>query len=224
MDGLERVEHRLLRWLRMPAEPDSNAKPTGMGPRPARTQGAVLFVDDEPDMLETLRLNFEATFDVLVAAGGTEALAVMEASPVAVLVVDQLMPGMTGIELIVAARQLHPRTIPIILSGYTDTATLLAALNTGDIYRFVTKPFETDDLELAIRGALEKATPGRDARAPRGGGSLFKQRARAERRIVERALERTQGNKSAAARELEITYRALVKIMRRLGMAVGTSA
>lgn len=173
------------------------------------SSNAVLFVDDDPDMLETLRLNFDHVFEALFVSSGREALDLMDARWIAVLVVDQRMPDMSGLDLTVEARRRNPDVVPILLSGYPDSTTLLTAIDVG-VRRFVTKPWDSDELESTIRGALRSTEHGR--------GSLAAQRAHAERGIITRSLVRRRGNKSAAARDLEITYRALVKVMRRLGM------
>ncbi|HEV7734100.1 MAG TPA: sigma-54 dependent transcriptional regulator [Candidatus Binatia bacterium] len=115
----------------------------------------VLFVDDEPDILETLKLGFEGRFHVRTALGGEEALAILRRDPVAVLVLDQRMPEMTGIEVARRALDLRPDIVPIILTGYTDAAALVDAINLRRIFRYVQKPWDDRDLELTIVRALE---------------------------------------------------------------------
>src|SRR5688572_30737548 len=94
----------------------------------------VLVVDDEADNLDAFRFNFKKTFQIITAAGGEEALKVLEATDVAVIVTDQRMPKMTGLELLKAARPLRPDAVGIILTAYTDVDVLIEAINLGQIY------------------------------------------------------------------------------------------
>jgi DNA-binding NtrC family response regulator len=118
-------------------------------------QYPVLFVDDEQPLIETLRLNYEQDFTVLAATGGSEALAIVAREPVAVLIVDQRMPEMSGLEVIRRALDVKPDLIPIILTGYTDVETLVGAVNLGRIYRYIPKPFDSRELRMALQSAIE---------------------------------------------------------------------
>lgn len=123
---------------------------------PPSTPYSVLFVDDEPDLLETFRLSFDRDFPVRTAQDGHEALRLLEGDPsVAVLVADQKMPGMHGLEVIRRALALRPNIAPIILTGYTDAAALVDAINLQRIHRYVQKPWDTKALRLTIQEALE---------------------------------------------------------------------
>jgi DNA-binding NtrC family response regulator len=117
----------------------------------------VLFVDDESDLVETLRLNYERDFTVLSATSGEEALAVVSGEPVAVLVTDQRMPGMSGLEVIARAREVRPALVPIILTGYTEVEALVDAVNRGDIHRYIFKPWDSRELRIALCIAIEKS-------------------------------------------------------------------
>jgi two-component system response regulator HupR/HoxA len=115
----------------------------------------VLIVDDEPDILDVFALNYDRDFDLRTARSGQEALAVLDHEPIAVLVTDQRMPVMTGIELIGRARAVRPDVVPIVLTGYTDVEALVAAVNLNCIRRYVAKPFDVAEMREAIRQALE---------------------------------------------------------------------
>jgi two-component system, NtrC family, response regulator HupR/HoxA len=115
----------------------------------------VLVVDDNDDVLELASLNFAADFRLLTAASGAEALLIIEREPVVVLVTDQRMPDVTGLELIRAARARRPDLTPILLTGYTDQAVMAEAINVGGIRRFIPKPFVVEELREAIRQAIE---------------------------------------------------------------------
>ncbi|HOB61480.1 MAG TPA: sigma-54 dependent transcriptional regulator [Candidatus Competibacteraceae bacterium] len=115
----------------------------------------LLIVDDEVDILQSLRLTFVKEYEVFTASSGVEALEILAIQDIDVIIADQRMPGMTGAELLERAVQISPNTIRIILTGYTDTASLVQAVNKGHIYQYITKPWERQELKLVIKRALE---------------------------------------------------------------------
>src|SRR5260370_41289683 len=115
----------------------------------------ILIVDDEPANLRALERIFRNGHSVLTAQSGPEALALLEQHDVALLISDQRMPGMTGIELVQKTVQLRPHMVRILLTGYTDGGTLIEAINCGHVYKYVTKPWTNDDLSVTVRRALE---------------------------------------------------------------------
>ena len=115
----------------------------------------VLVVDDDPDILEFVDLNFARDFRLFTAQCATEALVIVEREPVVILVTDQRMPDMTGLELIRAARARRPDLTPILLTGYSDQTVMADAINVGGIRRFIPKPFVPEELREAIRQAIE---------------------------------------------------------------------
>jgi DNA-binding NtrC family response regulator len=115
----------------------------------------ILIVDDEPANLRTLTRLFREDYEVLAAASGDEALALLGHHDVALLITDQRMPGMTGIELLKKTVPLRPRMVRIILTGYTDVDALVEAINCGQVYRYVAKPWNNDELRLTVKRALE---------------------------------------------------------------------
>jgi DNA-binding response OmpR family regulator/signal transduction histidine kinase len=118
----------------------------------------ILFVDDEPQVLDLLRMTFpeSAGYEALTAESGEEALRILEARNVHLLVTDQRMPNMTGIELVARARAAHPNLCAIVLTAYTEPKDLVDAINRGEVYRYLTKPWETGDLRQTVMRALEK--------------------------------------------------------------------
>jgi two-component system response regulator HupR/HoxA len=116
----------------------------------------ILFVDDEPEILESLRLTFADEYAVQTARGGEQALAVVKAREVGVILADQRMPGMTGIELLRQVKALQPDAVRMVLTAYTDVEALLNAINTGEVYRYLTKPWEPADLAQAVRQAADR--------------------------------------------------------------------
>ncbi len=115
----------------------------------------ILIVDDEPANLRTLARLFREDYEVLTAASGDEALVLLGQHDVALLITDQRMPGMTGIELLKKTVPLRPRMVRIILTGYTDVDALVEAINCGQVYRYVAKPWNNDELRLTVKRALE---------------------------------------------------------------------
>ena len=115
----------------------------------------ILIVDDEAANLRVLERLFREKLLVVTATGGKEALELLLLHDVALIISDQRMPGMTGIEFLKKAAELRPQTVRIILTGYTDAATLVEAINSGVVYKYVTKPWINDDLKLTVSRGLE---------------------------------------------------------------------
>ncbi len=117
----------------------------------------VLIVDDEASVLSSLRrLLRREPYDLIMAGSGEEALRLLEEQPVRVVISDQRMPGMTGIELLREVRRRWPDTIRVILSGYSAVQTILEAINEGEVYKFLSKPWNDEELKGNIRQALEQ--------------------------------------------------------------------
>jgi DNA-binding NtrC family response regulator len=115
----------------------------------------ILIVDDEPSNLRALERLFRDDYEVLTAGSGSEALELLLQHDVAVLITDQRMPEMTGIELLKKTVPLRPRMVRIILTGYTDVNALVEAINCGQVYRYVGKPWNNEELKLTVQRALE---------------------------------------------------------------------
>lgn len=117
----------------------------------------ILFVDDEPKVLATLRRMFMRDCNVLVAEEGKLALRLLAQHKVDVLVCDQRMPEMAGIEVLRAAREISPRTVRIVLTGYADLDAAIRAMNEGEVYKYVSKPWSNEELLVTVLGAAKKA-------------------------------------------------------------------
>src|SRR4029077_5242447 len=115
-----------------------------------------LVVDDEPDNLDAIRFNFGKSFSLQLAGSGEEARALLKQHDVAVIVTDQRMPRMTGLELLKAARELRPDAVGIIVTAFTDVDVLIEAINLGRIYRYVTKPWDSKELRGILTHAIER--------------------------------------------------------------------
>ena len=115
----------------------------------------LMIVDDEPANLRVLERLFRPDYRVVTAPSGAEALALLEQNDVALMISDQRMPEMTGIELMTKTVDIRPHMVKILLTGYTDVGAIIAALNSGLVYRYLTKPWNNDDLRLTVSRALE---------------------------------------------------------------------
>ena len=134
----------------------------------AAPKARVLFVDDEPRVLTTMRMLFRSRYEVFFAESGQAALDLLKTQPVDVIVSDQRMPGMTGIEMLRAARDLNPNAMRILLTGYSDLNAIIGSINDGEIFRFVNKPWMNDDLSTTVARAVAaaKASLAASAAAP----------------------------------------------------------
>jgi putative nucleotidyltransferase with HDIG domain len=128
-------------------------------PEPARGAAPkVLFVDDERNILSALsRLFADEPYEIATASSGAEGLEILRgAADTAVIVTDQRMPEMTGIEFLVQARKVAPQALRILLTGYADLDAVVDAINRGGAYRFATKPWTDAELLLTLRDAVQR--------------------------------------------------------------------
>jgi signal transduction histidine kinase len=116
----------------------------------------LLIVDDEVDVLESLRHQFHRTYRVLTAATGKAAIDLLNENEVHLILSDQRMPGMSGDVFLSQARQIQPDAIRMLFTGYADIQAVINAVNEGHIFRYILKPWDTNELEGIIREAAEK--------------------------------------------------------------------
>lgn len=115
----------------------------------------VLLVDDDPLLLKSSRRALAERFEIKTAGTGQEALDLLKVlTPPSVVIVDQQMPGMQGIELLHRLRDLSPDTVRIMLTGQADLATAIQAVNLGQVFRFLTKPVELALLQQSVAEAV----------------------------------------------------------------------
>jgi putative nucleotidyltransferase with HDIG domain len=118
---------------------------------------AVLLVDDEANILNALsRLFLDRDVRVLRAGNGEEALGIVRREPVAVVVSDNLMPGMRGVELLSQVRNLSPDTVRVLLTGYADLSTAIEAINRGEVFRFHVKPWVDEEIVLTVEEGVRR--------------------------------------------------------------------
>ena len=118
---------------------------------------AVLYVDDEEMSLKYFTRAFQKQFQILTAANAKEAYRILEEhrEKVGLIMTDQRMPGEQGVQFLGRARELHPRAIRILTTAYSDVEVAIDAVNSGAIYKYITKPWEIPDLEITLKRALE---------------------------------------------------------------------
>lgn len=138
-----------------------------------RNKARVLFVDDEKRVLNSMRGMFRRDFDLFLTTEGAAAVKIASETPIDVIVADQRMPGMTGIEVLGKVKELSPHTIRILLTGYADPSAVEGSINVGEVFRFLGKPCPPkvlrDTLELAVtanRSAKPEPNPAGNAHTP----------------------------------------------------------
>ncbi len=116
----------------------------------------IVYVDDDTENLRAFKRLFRKQYDVLLAESGEEGLQIIrEHAPVPLIITDQRMPEMTGIEFLEHTIELSPDSIRMILTGFTDVQALIDAINTGRVYRYITKPWDEQELYVTLKRALE---------------------------------------------------------------------
>jgi len=114
---------------------------------------SILVVDDEEEILHSLRGLLRMEFNVYTANSGREAIKILEQEPIHIILSDQRMPEMAGVELLAQARGERPGAIRVMFTGYTDVKAVIEAINQGQIYRYIAKPWHPDELLTVLREA-----------------------------------------------------------------------
>ncbi|TAD74045.1 MAG: response regulator [Oscillatoriales cyanobacterium] len=147
----------------------------------------MLVVDDEPDNLDLLYRTFRRDFNVLKADSGARALELLaEEGEVAVIISDQRMPEMKGTEFLSKTVPEFPDTVRIILTGFTDVEDLVEAINSGQVYKYITKPWDPDELKTVVQRAADSY----DSLKSR---SIELERAQAQTKLLATILEASDG-------------------------------
>ncbi len=189
-----------------------------------QTTATLLFVDDESNILSSLKRLFRPLgYQIHTATSGAEGLDLLAREPIDLIVSDMRMPEMDGAEFLEKAAQRWPDTIRILLTGYSDIGSTIAALNNGQIYRYVSKPWEEHELTLAVQQALklkhledEKARL--EALTQSQNEALTELNTTLEERVVARTEEvrQTMGFLEEAHNSLKNQYTTSVKIFANL--------
>lgn len=115
----------------------------------------VLYVDDEINNLNSFKAAFRRDFEIFTAISAKEGRKILDSQEIGVIITDQRMPGMTGIEFLESIIQVYPDTIRILLTGFSDINAVMDAINRGQVYKYLVKPWQNDELKMYIENALE---------------------------------------------------------------------
>ncbi|MBF0118402.1 MAG: hybrid sensor histidine kinase/response regulator [Desulfobacterales bacterium] len=116
----------------------------------------LLVIDDEPEILRTVSMHLGHKYQVITAADAEEGYIIMRSTSIPVVICDQRLPNLTGLEFFSLIKKDHPDTIRILLTGYADIEIVIAAINEGNVFRYLTKPWDMVELESIINQAFEK--------------------------------------------------------------------
>jgi DNA-binding NtrC family response regulator len=118
-------------------------------------QIGVLYVDDEVNNLNSFKAAFRRYFNIYTAQSAKEGRKILESGEIGVIITDQRMPGETGIEFLESVLPIYPDTIRILLTGFSDINAVMGAINRGQVYKYLVKPWQDDELKMYIQNALE---------------------------------------------------------------------
>ncbi len=117
---------------------------------------SILFVDDEQNVLRSLkRLFIEEEYQLFLADCAQKGLAILEKTPVHLIIADYRMPNVNGVQFLKEVCRLYPHTVRMVLSGFADTKSIVEAINEGEIYKFIPKPWDNESLKQTIKNAIE---------------------------------------------------------------------
>ena len=115
----------------------------------------VLYIDDEVNNLNSFKAAFRRDFEIYTASSAREGRKILDNNEIGVIITDQRMPGMTGIEFLESILSIYPDTIRILLTGFSDINAVMDAINRGQVYKYLVKPWQNDELKMYIKNALE---------------------------------------------------------------------
>ncbi|HBD04797.1 MAG TPA: two-component system response regulator, partial [Psychrobacter sp.] len=122
----------------------------------------IAFIDDEPRILRSLKMHFRQSHDVFTTTDATELMKYVSEHDVQVVISDQRMPDKQGTEVLRDIKEASPNTIRILLTGYADLNAVIDSVNDGEIYRYITKPWQNDELKKIVNKATEIAQQTQD--------------------------------------------------------------
>jgi response regulator RpfG family c-di-GMP phosphodiesterase len=117
---------------------------------------SILYVDDEENNLFSFKATFRIKYQVFTAISGAEALKILETKPVQIIITDQRMPEMTGVEFLEKVLEKYPDPMRILLTGYADMGAVVDAVNKGKIFHYLAKPWNEEELDMTILRAYDK--------------------------------------------------------------------
>jgi class 3 adenylate cyclase len=116
---------------------------------------SILYVDDEPQNLISFRATFRREYDILTAQGGKEGIEILKTRPVNLIITDQRMPEMTGVQFLQRTLPDYPDAIRMVLTGFSDMDAIIEVINSGQIFRYITKPWDENELRMTIENARQ---------------------------------------------------------------------
>ena len=178
---------------------------------------SLLLVDDEEANLQKLRRTFTDKYEVFPAQSGEEALQILRSTPIDAVITDQKMPNMTGIEFLEASQKDYPNLVRIVLTGYTEVDDLIAAINTGKVHKYITKPWEPETLKMIVREALERMELMRENERLARELQIANEKLRTENAILKQEVE-----KDGVSREIIYGSPEMEAILQLLRRVTGT--
>jgi len=121
-----------------------------------RPKHTILVVDDEPDVVKSIQDLLRYDYKVLGATRAADGLRLLSEQPVHVVLTDQRMPEMTGVDFLRHLRDTHPDMVRLLVTGYADIRAVIDAINEGNVYRYITKPWEPEELQAVVKEAVER--------------------------------------------------------------------
>jgi signal transduction histidine kinase len=121
----------------------------------AATKPCLLVIDDEPDLVQSVQDLLRRDYKVLGATRASEGLEMIDRERVHIVMSDQRMPEMTGVEFLTRVKQTHPEAVRLLFTGYADLNAVIDAINEGNVYRYISKPWETEELKATLKQAYE---------------------------------------------------------------------
>lgn len=115
----------------------------------------ILYVDDEEHNLVSFKATFRLRYQVHTALSAMDARKILESQPIHIIITDQRMPGMTGVEFLESVRTVYPDPIRILLTAYSDLQAVVDSINKGKVYHFLTKPWKEEELNQIIQQAYQ---------------------------------------------------------------------
>jgi response regulator RpfG family c-di-GMP phosphodiesterase len=117
---------------------------------------SLLYVDDEENNLLSFKATFRLKYDVTIVSSGAGAMKIMESKPIEIIISDQRMPNMTGVEFLEKVLEIYPDPMRLLLTGYADMNAVIDAVNKGKIFHYLTKPWNEEELDFTINRAYEE--------------------------------------------------------------------
>lgn len=173
------------------------------------TKPHILYVDDEEFNLAAFKATFRPYYTVHTALSADEGRRLLDEHPIQVIVTDQRMPGTTGVQFLESIIAAHPDPIRMVLTGYADVEAIIAAINKGQVYRYISKPWNENELKMTIDGALEVY------RLKAENVELLAHLARYNKELEERVQERTEQLRFKSE-ELETSNRNIIEQNQRI--------